>query len=165
MTRALLLSFTAFIALMVVTMVPGCAGRKSSSAKEVVVLVGLQRTACFGRCPVYELSVLNTGEANLNVGRFCEEAFGRSLELGLHRAIVDVDAWSAVADLASDMGYDTLQTRYDDPMVTDLPANIITVNGKTVYNRYGGPNLNDLYARIERLIGTTDWKADPSTAR
>ena len=143
----------------------GCADTKEVAATEVEVLVGLQRTACYGRCPVYELSVLNTGEATLNVGRFCEEAFGRALEPGVHRANVDVGLWRMVADLASDLGYDTLQTRYDDPKVMDLPANIVTVNGKTVFNRYGGPNLSDLYARIERLVGTTDWQADPSSAR
>ena len=49
--------------------------------------------------------------------------------------------------------------------MTDLPASIITVRGKTVFNRYGGPDLNELYERIERTIGQTDWTADPSIAR
>jgi hypothetical protein len=165
MTRASLLFLSALAVIVFAVTLAGCADTKDVTATEVEVLVGLQRTACYGRCPVYELSVLNTGEATLNVGRFCEEAFGRSLEMGTHRANVDVGLWRMVADLAYDMGYDTLQTRYDDPMVMDLPANIVTVNGKTVFSRYGGPDLNDLYMRIERLIGTTDWKADPSTAR
>ena len=63
------------------------------------------------------------------------------------------------------MGYDTLQSRYDNPMVTDLPANIITINGKTVFNRYGGPDLDDIYTQIQRLVGSTDWKADAGSAR
>ena len=163
MTRASLLFLMALAVF--ASFLVGCADTKEVAATDVEVLVGLQRTACYGRCPVYELSVLNTGEATLNVGRFCEEAFGRALEPGVHRANVDVGLWRMVADLASDMGYDTLQTRYDDPKVMDLPANIVTVNGKTVFNRYGGPNLSDLYARIERLVGTTDWQADPSSAR
>ena len=163
MTRASLLFLMALAVF--ASFLVGCADTKEVAATDVEVLVGLQRTACYGRCPVYELSVLNTGEATLNVGRFCEEAFGRALEPGVHRANVDVGLWRMVADLASDLGYDTLQTRYDDPKVMDLPANIVTVNGKTVFNRYGGPNLSDLYARIERLVGTTDWQADPSSAR
>ena len=48
------------------------------------------------------------------------------------------------------MGFDTLASRYDNPQVMDLPANIVTIDGKTVFNRYGGPNLNDLYTRIEQ---------------
>ena len=142
----------------------GCRETKDT-AREVQVVVGLQRTPWFGQCPVYELSVLNTGEATLNVGRFCDQAFGRSLAKGLHRAQVDVGMWRMVADLATDMGFDTLQTRYDDPKVMDLPANIITIDGHTVFNRYGGPDLNDLYTRIERLAGAADWQADASSAR
>lgn len=142
----------------------GCRETKDVTA-EVQVLVGLQRTSCFGQCPVYELSVLSTGQATLKVGRFCDQAFGRSLAQGMHRAQVDVGMWRMVSDLASDMGFDTLQTQYDDPMVMDLPANILTIDGKTVYNRYGGPNLNDLYTRIERLAGSIDWQADEGSAR
>ena len=148
----------------VVLLLGGCRETKDT-AMQVQVLVGLQRTPCFGQCPVYELSVLNTGEATLNVGRFCDQAFGRSLAQGLHRAQVDVGMWRMVANLASDMGFDTLQTRYDDPKVMDLPANIITIDGHTVFNRYGGPDLNDLYTRIERLAGAADWQADASSAR
>ena len=142
----------------------GCRETKDT-AMDVQILVGLQRTPCFGQCPVYELSVLNTGEATLTVGRFCEEALGRSLAQGLHRAKVDVGMWRMVADLASDMGFDTLQTKYDDPKVMDLPANIITIEGKTVFSRYGGPDLNELYTRIERMAGAADWQADAHSVR
>lgn len=132
---------------------------------EVVVIVGLQRTACFGRCPVYELSVLSNGQASLRVERFCDEAFGRSLSEGTHHAQVDMGIWQLVVAEAKGMGFDTLASRYDDPKVMDLPANILTVDGKTVWNRYGGPNLTPLYTRIERLVGSTDWVASPETAR
>ena len=77
----------------------GCSAPQS--AVEVKVLVGLQRTPCFGRCPVYEFSMLNTGEATLKVGRFCEEAFGRAMEEGMHTAKVDPSAWQEVLDLAA----------------------------------------------------------------
>jgi hypothetical protein len=67
--------------------------------------------------------------------------------------------------MAYDMGFDTLKTRYDDPNIMDVPANILTVNEKTVFNRFGGPQLNLLYMRIEELVGATDWKPDPAVAR
>lgn len=151
------------MALLVVAV--GCQTQPPQAPLDVEVMVGLQRTACFGRCPVYELSVLNTGAATLKVGRFCDEAFGRSLAEGMHKAEVDVTAWKDATDWAEAMGFDTLQSRYDNPKVMDLPANIVTVNGKTVFNRYGGPDLNELYTRIERLVGATDWVAEPASAR
>lgn len=129
------------------------------------VMVGLERTACHGRCPVYALSVSKTGEAALTVGNYCEEVFGRSLELGNHRATVDVETWRTVVDMAMDMGFDTLKSTYDDPRIMDVPSNILTVDGKTVFNRIGGPRLNLIYMRIEELVGATDWKPDPAVAR
>ena len=152
-------------ALIAATTLMGCQTSQHQVGLDVEVMVGLQRTACFGRCPVYELSVLNTGEATLKVDRFCEEAFGRSLAQGTHSAQVEIEAWQVVTDLAASLGFDTLQSRYDNPMVTDLPANIITINGKTVFNRYGGPDLDDIYTQIQRLVGSTDWKADEGSAR
>ena len=165
MIHKLTMSFAGSALLATLVAFTGCKETESVMSTQVEVLVGLQRTPCYGRCPVYELSVLNTGEATLKVDRFCEEAFGRSLEPGLHRAQVDVEQWQDIETMAVDMGFDTLQTRYDDPRVTDLPANVVTIHGKTVYNRYGGPDLSDLYMRIERLVGITDWKADPQSAR
>ena len=148
---------------LVLVLAGGCSAPQS--AIEVKVLVGLQRTPCFGRCPVYEFSMLNTGEATLKVGRFCEEAFGRAMEEGMHTAKVDPSAWQDVLDLAGELRFDTLASRYDNPQVTDLPASVVTIDGKTVFSRYGGPNLNDLFTRIEQGIGTTDWSAAPSTVR
>lgn len=143
----------------------GCRDTRPTTAMDVKVLVGLQKTPCFGQCPVYELAVLNTGEATLMVVRNCDEAFGRALEPGLHRGKADVGMWRMVTDMAANLGFDTLQARYDNPIIMDLPANIVTIEGKTVYNRYGGPNFNDLCTRIERLAGMVDWQADPASAR
>ena len=129
------------------------------------VVVALERTPCHGRCPVYSLRVLSDGHATLDVGRFCNEAFGRSLAQGQHTAQVDVGVWSMVAEEARAMGFDTLAQHYDDPRVMDLPSATITIQGQTVMNRYGGPNLNKLYTRIERLVGRMDWQATPEDAR
>ncbi|MDA0729604.1 MAG: DUF6438 domain-containing protein [Bacteroidetes bacterium] len=142
----------------------GCSGMSSTWAEDTVV-VGLRRTLCFGGCPDYEFTLHGNGEATLRVGPFSEEVFGRHLEQGLHTASVDLKAWSDVLQLGETLGFDTLQARYDNPMVMDLPAAIITLEGQEVFNRYGGPNLNALYTTIERHIGATDWKADPKTAR
>jgi len=162
MTRGLVLS----------VLVLGCLAWSCGSTQETtssgtsdVVLVGLERTPCHGRCPVYSLRVLSDGRATLEVGRFCDEAFGRSLAQGQHTAQVDVGVWNMVAEEARAMGFDTLAQRYDDPRVMDLPSATITIQGQTVMNRYGGPNLNDLCTRIERLVVRMDWQATPEDAR
>jgi len=114
---------------------------------------------------VYSLRVQSDGRATLDVGRFCDEAFGRSLSQGRHTAQVDVGVWGLVADEARAMGFDTLAARYDDPRVMDLPSTTLTIHDRSVMNRYGGPNLNELYTRIERLVGRMDWQATAEDAR
>lgn len=144
-----------------------CGTTQDTASREVsdAVLVGLKRTPCHGRCPVYSLRVLSDGRATLDVARFCDEAFGRSLSQGRHTAQVDVGVWGLVADEAWAMGFDTLAARYDDPRVMDLPSTTLTIRDRSVMNRYGGPNLNELYTRIERLVGRMDWQASAEDAR
>ena len=142
-----------------------CGTTKDTPAFSAEILVGLERTPCHGRCPVYNLRVYTDGMATLNVGQFCDEAFGRSLAQGQHTAKVDAGVWSLVAEEAQSLGFDTLAHQYDDSRVMDLPSATIIVEGKSVMNRYGGPNLNDLYTRIERLVGRMDWQATPENAR
>ena len=47
----------------------------------------------------------------------------------------------------------------------DLPSATLTIRDRSVMNRYGGPNLNELYTRIERLVGQMDWQATAEDAR
>ena len=137
----------------------------TSGGASYETLVGLERTPCHGRCPVYALRVLSDGRATLDVGRFCDEAFGRSLSQGRHTAQVDVGVWNLVVDKARALGFDTLAARYDDSRVMDLPSANLTIQDRSVMNRYGGPNLNELYTRIERLVGQMDWQATAEDAR
>lgn len=143
----------------------GCAGLQGAAWQDDEVVVGLRRTMCMGGCPDYQLVVRGNGEATLVVGAFSEEVFGRRLEQGRHAAVVDLKAWKHVLAKGAELGFDTLQARYDNPMVMDLPAAIVTLEGKEVFNRYGGPNLNELYQLIERQVGATDWTPDPAVAR
>lgn len=161
MMRGLLFCSMAVVGCMALS----CGTTKDTSSSSAEILVGLKRTPCHGRCPVYNLHVYTDGMATLNVGKFCDEAFGRFLSEGEHTAKVDVGIWGLVAEEAQSLGFDTLAHQYDDSRVMDLPSATVTIMGKSVMNRYGGPNLNDLYIRIERLVGQMDWQATPENAR
>lgn len=56
------------------------------------------------------------------------------------------------------LGYDTLQEKYDQPMVSDLPATITVIDGKRVMNRYQGPDLKLLYAELDSMILRVNWE-------
>ena len=53
--------------------------------------------------------------------------------------------------------YFTLNNEYDDKRVMDLPAIILNIDGHRVFNRFEGPNLEDLYSFIESKISDVVW--------
>jgi len=137
----------------------------SETFVQLEVSIALKRTMCYGTCPSYNFQVFNDGRASLTVGRFAEDVLGRTLDQGNYSGSVvftDVDRIIAVA---SSLNYFDLSERYDDEMLMDLPAAISKIRGHTVLNRYGGPNLDELYTEIEKLMASTDWIADPDTER
>ena len=82
-------------------------------------------------------------------------------EPGLYHTEVDQNEsqifYERIDGLAQALNFKTLETVYDNAMVTDLPSTILEINGHRVLNRYGGPNLNELYAEIENQMATFTW--------
>ena len=150
-----------YIFLLITLFFSSCAQKKdvSNGYIPLEISIGLQKTMCYGSCPSFNFSVLNNGQATLTVGRFAEEIFGRHLDEGKYIGTISLDEISRISKFAEKTGYLQLNDRYDNPMIMDIPAAISTINGKTVFNRYEGPNLQDLYIRIEDLIRTVEWVA------
>jgi len=129
------------------------------------ISIALQKTMCFGTCPSYNFEVLNNGKATLRVGRFAEEVLGRTLENGDYEGTAPIDEITNIIEYAQGSGYFLLEDRYDNPMIMDIPATISTIKGKTVFNRYDGPNLSALYTKIEILMSEIDWTSLPDTEK
>lgn len=128
------------------------------------VSAALQKTMCYGTCPSYNFEVLSDGRATLTVGRFAEDVIGRGLEKGNYTGQVALEDIDLIVQKAKSMGYFSLNDKYDDPLLMDLPAAISTIEGHYVYNRYGGPDLDELYILIERTMSKVDWQPKPDTA-
>ena len=158
-------TYSTYLLLLIAIAFSRCTQKKevSNGYIPLEISIGLQKTMCYGSCPSFNFSVLNNGQATLTVGRFAEKAFGRHLEEGKYVGTIDPNEIEKVTEFAEKNGYLKLEDRYDNPMVMDIPAAISTINSKTVYNRFEGPDLNDLYTRIETLISIVDWVAKPNT--
>ena len=129
------------------------------------ISIALQKTMCYGTCPAYNFQALNDGRATLTIGRFAEDVMGRTLDRGNYSGIILETDILRILSLASSLNYFELLEIYDDEMLMDLPAAISTINGHTVFNRYDGPDLDELYTEIEKLMASTDWIADSDTER
>ena len=121
------------------------------------LVITLQRTPCYGECPVYNFQALNNGEATLTVGRFGTDKMELDLKEGDYSGEISTVVVDEIIQYAKAADYFTLNNEYDDKRVMDLPAIILNIDGHRVFNRFEGPNLEDLYSFIESKISDVQW--------
>lgn len=117
--------------------------------------VSLERTACFGKCPQYQLSIEASGKATLKVVKNV-----KGKESGTYNCNnCDTRLLKVVLDKATEIHYNDLDSLYD-PGVSDLPSVITTIGDKKVVNLMGAPKgLDDLEQLIDSLyLKGANWK-------
>ena len=135
-----------------------CSSEKQLNATAPLeISVSLQKTPCFGDCPVYMFQALNNGRATLTVGRMLQSRFGVELKKGNYEGVISSRDLAEIAEYAKTIGYFDLAPEYDDKKVMDLPASISSIEGHRVFNRFEGPNLEPLYNLIEDKISMVQW--------
>jgi len=141
----------------------------SGSGSETIIT--LQRTACFGDCPVYALEIHGNGFV---IFRHVTDPY---LVADSHIFGIDVtrlakprvyqisqEEVNALVEQFYTIGYLSMNDTYIVG-ITDLSATItsLTVNGttKSVYNYLGGPReLFELEYKIDEIARTRDWVED-----
>jgi hypothetical protein len=148
-----------YLLIVLLVIFTGCAPESdiTTLAPPLDISVSLQKTPCYGSCPSYIFQALNDGRATLRVDRFAEDVIGQNLAQGDYIGTVENNDIENIIKFAHEAKYFKLQNKYDDPMVMDLPASITTIDGHTVFNRFQGPDLEDLYTLIEQTISKIDW--------
>ena len=121
-------------------------------------IVSLARTACYGRCPIYKVTVLRDGTVLWEGERFVQVTGKVTAKLPA-AAMTDLGKAFARADFFA------LQDKYDSYDVTDHPSAITTFDDgkrkKTIHHYHGDRSapkaLDELEDRIDALVGTTKW--------
>lgn len=115
----------------------------------------IQRTACFGRCPIYTLTVFNDGRV---------EYFGKKFtpREGRFSSKVLVETIDQLKKYAIEIDYFNLASVYDKQTVTDVPSIITSLRGeaglKTVVNRFDGPDeLRRFENFFDSLFEELEW--------
>jgi hypothetical protein len=115
-----------------------------------------QRTACFGTCPIFRLTIFGDGRA---------EYYGENFTdlLGRYEARPHRDEIIKIIDMAERIGYRQFDDLYDEPLIMDLPSVITQVNTdgyrKGIFDRYNAPKqLRSLYEVFDEFIANTEWK-------
>lgn len=89
-----------------------------------VLLASIQRTACFGQCPMYKTTFMDNGEVIYIGKRFVDR-------IGTYSTLLDVEEINSIKARATEYGYFELDSLYPTP-ITDFPSCIteVQINGK-----------------------------------
>jgi hypothetical protein len=123
-----------------------------------LVMASLERTACYGRCPIYTVTVLRDGTVTWQGRRFVKVVGSATAKLPA-RTVAALAAAFRRADFFA------LADRYDHRDVTDNPSAITTFSDgtrtKKIDHYYGDESapaaLRELEARVDELAGTARW--------
>ncbi|MFZ4784654.1 MAG: DUF6438 domain-containing protein [Flavobacteriales bacterium] len=115
-----------------------------------------ERTACFGQCPIFKLSIYASGYAIYEGKNYVNN-------IGTYHSFIDVAALLKINEAANSIGYFGLQSVYDDPNKLDVPSKITIIRQGdqkiSVTNRVKGPkSLEVLYSAFDDVIATATWK-------
>jgi hypothetical protein len=153
------------LALAVSAACSGKGGNVDSTSASRAVTITMERTPCFGRCPVYRVSLNDSGTV-------VYEGRGFVRENGRHETTVRGGDVQALAKEIEDAGWFSLRDNYP-PDVTDHASVIttVTIDGRTkrvehnLGSRTAPATLEVLYARIDDVAGTKQWVGEGATPR
>lgn len=132
-------------------------GCKVQDQNNQEVLLVLERTPCFGNCPIFELTVFSNGKAILKAGEFMPMDKG-DYELELSK--------SAVKDLREsldELKFDEFEDQYGRE-IPDIPSVRIKHKDKTIVIWEAAPaQLQELIHKIESLTRRDGWERRSST--
>ena len=122
------------------------------------VLASLQRSACYGRCPIYKVTVLRDGTVLWEGERFVKVTGKATAKLSA-AALADLAKAFARADFFA------LQDKYESYDVTDHPSAITIFDDgkrkKTIRHYHGDRSapkvLDELEERIDEVVGAARW--------
>ena len=114
----------------------------------------MERTACFGQCPIYKVRITDDGTLVFDGQKFVQPE-------GKHKVRVSPEDMAKLKKMLIDINYLALADKYDTEYITDIPSTITVLyrglqEEKQVLNRHNGPaKLKELETFIDSL-----WKKE-----
>ncbi|UCH50896.1 MAG: PKD domain-containing protein [Chloroflexota bacterium] len=141
-----------------VTITGSAADKTSSPVTQEELVITLERTACFGKCPVYSLKIKGDGTVIYAGVDFVQTR-------GIQETTVSMDTINQLVMEFEKADYFSLKDSYTSFGVSDMPfANTsISIGGKTkAINHYLGDRsapkqLTELENRIDEIVNSAQW--------
>lgn len=131
-------------------------------ADSEITTITLERTSCFGLCPVYQLTIHRSGKVEY-------EGKAHVWEEGQRTGRISGKNFETLAKKIDEINFFNLKDRYDGKnpdgsgvTVTDLPTTRTSITRgnrtKTVENYFRGPKgLKELEDLIDELTKSAEW--------
>lgn len=156
MTHSVPHRLATFVAAFSIWMAAGAARAQDQTAVPEDALITMERTACFGECPVYRVSIDSRGRVEFTGQRFVRVT-------GQQTARIPQERVGAILRTARRINFFALRDRYTDT-VTDMPTTFVTIRSggrsKRVEDYFGAPaGLKELEEQIDVEARTRRWIA------
>lgn len=146
--------FSRLLSLLVIIAFTGCASQQARVMKSFdkageEAYVRFERTACFGTCPVYVLTIRGNRELVYTGMAFAKPK-------GEFTATISEEDWKALQEKIAEVNFFNMEDSYDGP-ISDVPSSITQIyisdkRKKTVINRWEAPEkLIALETHIDQL--------------
>ena len=119
----------------------------SENTKEKLnqLAISLEKTACFGTCPVFKIKIYNNGDAIFEGKKFVKKT-------GLIKFKVKQNEIQKILAKAKNIKFTKMLNEYTEK-ITDLPTTYIQIKEKKIKDYYGAPKkLKDLEKLIEEIV-------------
>jgi uncharacterized protein DUF6438 len=126
-------------------------------AQAAYMVAAFEKTACYGKCPVYQVKFYNDGKVTW-YGRMYVD------RMGWHEARVEPAVLKSIRSKAHETGYLDFESEYPtERRIADLPGTITYVRigdvEKQVSDTHDAPEkLKEFEAFLEGLINGLDWR-------
>lgn len=130
--RLAIISFSIFL------MAFSCASKKNASKTEDTVetknpamikdtstIIKFGKSYCFGKCPVYDLTIMVNGNA------IYQPEAHTALEKGTYTSKIEEDIIKNIFTIAEEIAFFDFDSVYTDPYIQDLPSTFITLLDKS----------------------------------
>lgn len=133
--------------------------KPSADTRDISKLrISLQRTNCYGKCPVYKVTLHGSGTIEF-------DGYANTKMLGKHSAQIPVDSMRALLTDIETKGYFGLKDSYEEYQMTDLPTVFTEVEIDGVLKKikhYQGDlttpqALSDLETHIDEIAIIRRW--------
>ena len=107
-------------------------------------IISLERTACFGSCPIYKIEIFTNGKGIYSGEKFVENLVVINFKISTKNI-------QEIINYAEEIGFFKMKDQYYEP-ISDLPTTITKIKEKKIINYSGGPaKLRLLEKLIDRI--------------